>query len=301
MMTDTRSLPLPGEELKAEKMPGHWLLASLGKRVLRPGGRQLTQRMIEGLEIEPSDVVIEFAPGLGETARLTLGKKPARYTAVERDRNAAALVEKFLRGPDQRCVMGFAENTGLPDAAATVVYGEAMLSMQPAQHKSQVIREAFRLLKPGGRYGIHELCLTPDDLDENSKRAIEQDLASVIHHGTRPLTGAEWRCLLESEGFVVEVEDRAPMSLLEPWRIIQDEGVFRALRFAINLLRNRAARHRVLAMRRVFATHRNRLAAIMLIGRKKGIGHDDDRLHVFGRPGERSPATGEGHPKPHLA
>jgi ubiquinone/menaquinone biosynthesis C-methylase UbiE len=260
---------MPGEELKAERMPGHWLLARLGKRVLRPGGRQLTRRMIEALNIQPADAVIEFAPGLGETARLTLKRRPSRYTAVERDKDAAALVERFLHGPDQRCVVGFAENTGLPDAAATVVYGEAMLSMQPAQHKAQIVREACRLLKPGGRYGIHELCLTPDDLDEESKRAIEHDLASVIHHGTRPLTSAEWRSLLESEGFVVEAQGHAPMSLLEPGRIIQDEGVFRALRFAFNLLRNGAARQRVLAMRRVFAKHRNRLAAIMLVGRKK--------------------------------
>ena len=267
MTTDTH--PLPGEQLKAEKMPGHWLLARLGKRVLRPGGRQLTRRMIEALNIQPNDAVIEFAPGLGETARLALQRNPASYTAVERDKDAAALVAKFLQGPEQRCVVGFAENTGLPDAAATVVYGEAMLSMQPPQHKAQIVREASRLLKPGGRYGIHELCLTPDDLDDNSKRAIEHDLASVIHHGTRPLTSAEWRGLLESEGFVVEAQLHAPMSLLEPWRVIRDEGVFGALRFAFNLLRHRTARQRVLAMRRVFATHRNCLAAIMLIGRKK--------------------------------
>lgn len=170
-------MTMPGEELKAERMPGHWLLARLGKRVLRPGGRELTRRMIEALNIQPGDAVIEFAPGLGETARLTLKRKPASYTAVERDKDAAALVERLLHGPGHRCVVGFAENTGLPDAAATVVYGEAMLSMQPPQHKSQIVREACRLLKPGGRYGIHELCLTPDDLDENSKRAIEHDLA----------------------------------------------------------------------------------------------------------------------------
>ena len=53
MNADKHPLPLPGEELKAEKMPGHWLLARLGKRVLRPGGRQLTQGMIEALNIQP--------------------------------------------------------------------------------------------------------------------------------------------------------------------------------------------------------------------------------------------------------
>src|SRR5262245_48459011 len=65
LMTDPQTTPMPGHELKAERMPGHWLLARLGKRVLRPGGRQLTCQMIEALNIGASDAVIEFAPGLG--------------------------------------------------------------------------------------------------------------------------------------------------------------------------------------------------------------------------------------------
>ena len=271
-MTSPQTTPMPGEELKAEKMPGHWLLARLGKRVLRPGGRQLTNQMIEALNIRPSDEVIEFAPGLGATARLTLKRKPASYTAVERDKDAAALVQKVLQGPEQRCVVGLAENTGLPDASATVVYGEAMLSMQTPEQKSRIVREAHRLLKPGGRYGIHELCLIPDDLDENTKSAIQNELSAVIHHGTRPLTIAEWQGLLEAEGFSVQADAQAPMHLLEPRRMIQDEGMLGALRFAFNLLCNREARRRVLAMRRVFSKYRDHLAAVVLIGQKKKEG-----------------------------
>src|SRR6202043_198876 len=209
MMTDNQPTPMPGEALNAEKMPGHWLLARLGKRVLRPGGRQLTLRMIEALNVRPSDEVIEFAPGLGDTARLTLRRKPSSYTAVERDKDAAALVQRLLQGPERRCVVGLAENTGLSDASATVVYGEAMLSMQTPQQKSRIVREAHRLLKPGGRYGIHELCLIPNDLDENTKLEIQTALSRVIHHGTRPLTLAEWQGLLESEGFSVQAQTRA--------------------------------------------------------------------------------------------
>jgi hypothetical protein len=260
---------MPGENLTAGKMAGHWLLDRLGKRVLRPGGRQLTHRMIDALNIESSDTVIEFAPGLGETARLTLGKKPASYTAVERDKDAAAMVQRLLYGPEQRCVVGLAEKTGLPDASATVVYGEAMLSMQTPDQKSRIIREAQRLLKVGGRYGIHELCLIPDDLAESTKLEIQNDLSTVIHHGTRPLTTAEWRSLLEAEGFSVQAIAQAPMHLLEPWRLIQDEGVFGALRFAFNVLCNREARRRVLGMRRVFSKHRDHLAAVMIVGQKK--------------------------------
>lgn len=268
-MTSPQTTPMPGDELKAEKMPGHWLLARLGKRVLRPGGRQLTNRMILALNIRPSDAVIEFAPGLGATARLTLNRKPASYTAVERDKDAAALVQKLLHWPEQRCVVGLAEKAELPHAAVTVVYGEAMLSMQTSQQKSRLVREAHRLLKAGGRYGIHEFCLIPDDLDESSKLEIQTALSRAIHHGTRPLTLAEWQGLLEAEGFSVLAKAQAPMHLLEPWRIVEDEGMFGALRFAINLLCNREARHRVLAMRQVFRRYRRNLAAVMLLGHKK--------------------------------
>ena len=61
-MTGHPTTPMPGEDLKAEKMPGHWLLARLGKRVLRPGGRQLTCQMIETLNICRTDAVSNLLP-----------------------------------------------------------------------------------------------------------------------------------------------------------------------------------------------------------------------------------------------
>src|SRR3954470_13602488 len=78
IMTSAR----PGGGQKTEKMPGHWVLARMGKRVLRPGGMELTRRMLASLDINSSDDVVEFAPGLGVTARLTLALAPKSYTAV---------------------------------------------------------------------------------------------------------------------------------------------------------------------------------------------------------------------------
>ena len=259
---------LPGQGLKPEKMPGHWLLAQMGKRVLRPGGLELTHRMIDALAIGASDRVVEFAPGLGATARLTLRHDPASYTAVERDDAAAAIVRGILQGDHQRVVVGHAEETGLPDGSATVVYGEAMLSMQPADTKTRIMREAYRLLKPGGRYAIHELSLVPDDLADSIKDEIHRSLTEAIHAGVRPLTAREWREVLEGEGFRVHDLAQAPMHLLEPKRLVQDEGLLGAVRFVWNVARHKEARRRVLAMRGVFRKHRDHLAAIMLVGRK---------------------------------
>ena len=71
---------------------GHWILAKMGKRVLRPGGKELSMKMIEGLNISPNDDVVEFAPGLGFTAGITLGKNPKSYTGVELNEEGGARI-----------------------------------------------------------------------------------------------------------------------------------------------------------------------------------------------------------------
>src|SRR6266536_2728490 len=125
-MSDVFTMTEPGAGLSPRNMPGHWVLARLGKRVLRPGGMQLTRTMLAALGIQPADDVVEFAPGMGITAQLTLALKPASYTAVERDAAAAKIVGGYLKGERQRCVLGSASDTGLPNQCATVVYCEAM-------------------------------------------------------------------------------------------------------------------------------------------------------------------------------
>lgn len=258
----------PGQGLKTEKMPGHWVLARLGKRVLRPGGMQLTRKMLEALRIERDDDVVEFAPGMGVTARLTIELNPKSYTGVERDEVAARSVSGYLNGDQLRCIVGSASDTGLPARSVTVVYGEAMLTMQTEEVKRDIVREAHRLLKSGGRYGIHEMCLLSDRLDENTRKETERALTGVVHHGVRPLSVSEWRSLLESEGFGVQSVNMASMSLLEPQRLIRDEGVAGALRFAWNVLHDSEARRRVFEMRSVFRQYRKELAAVALVAIK---------------------------------
>jgi ubiquinone/menaquinone biosynthesis C-methylase UbiE len=230
---------------------------------------QLTRQLLRSLRIQQTDDVVEFAPGMGVTARLTLKLEPVSYTAVERDQAAAKIVATYLTGERQHCVVGNASDTGLPDQSATVVYGEAMLTMQTEDIKRQIVREAYRLLKGGGRYGIHEMCLMADNLDENKKRETEKALTGVVHHGVRPLAVSEWRSLLESEGFEVQSVDMAPMSLLEPGRLVRDEGLAGAVRFVWNLLRDSEARRRVLEMRSVFRRNRKQLGAVAITGKKR--------------------------------
>lgn len=266
----TQNSDLPGSELDVAKMPGHWLLARLGKRVLRPGGLKLTQVLLNGPAIGPADEVVEFAPGLGVTARMILQRNPRRYIGVERDAKAMQWAAGQLpSNPDISVVVGGADRTSLPAASASVVIGEAMLSMQPSEHKRRIAAEAFRLLRPGGRNGIHEHAVVLQDMPADQKRHIDEALSSVIHVGARPLPAREWKALLEDIGFRVVTIGYARMHLLRPLRLIQDEGILRAVRLVKNLILDGGARRPVLAMRWVFARYQRNLSAIYIVAEKR--------------------------------
>ena len=260
---------LPQEDKDARKMPGHWLLARMGKSVLRPGGLELTRKMLAGLRITEQDHVVELAPGLGVTAKMTIACRPASYTGIEKEEAAAARVRTYLRGDDQKCLVGLAEDTGLPDGSATVVYGEAMLTMHSDVEKREIMREAARILEPGGRYAIHEVGIVANEANGELAKTISKQLSRAIHVGARPATAEDWKEMLHAEGFRVQDVLTTPFHLLEPRRLIQDEGFRRALRFAWNVMRHSDARHRILQMRRVFRKYRDHLCGIALIAVKE--------------------------------
>lgn len=261
----TSVTPYSAQAIPVERQPGHWVLAGLGKRVLRPGGIELTQWMLAQLAMNRRDRVVEFAPGMGATARRILEVQPGDYVAIERDMAAAVRLRPFIAERGGRCIMATAEATGLPGGERSVVFGEAMLTMQSFQHKQRIVAEAARLLARGGRYAIHELCLVPEDMDDDQRRDIQRELSLEVHVGAQPLAPEEWRELLQAAGLRVVAERQAPMRLLEPLRLLRDEGVWGTLRFASNLLRHRAARQRVRAMRRLFRRLDGHLQAIALI------------------------------------
>lgn len=257
---------LPMAARPIQDVPGHWLLARLGKRVLRPGGRELTERMLAAVPLAGRDVV-ELAPGLGLTAREILARQPSSYVGVDESPEVAAIVQRVV-GDAGRVVNGDAATTGLPDQSADAVVGEAMLTMQTDRGKAAIVDEAVRVLRPGGYYAIHELGLQPDDLDDDAKTEIRTNLARAIKVNARPLTITEWRAVLESHGLEVEYTSTAPMALLAIRRNLADEGWLGSLKIAANLLRTRGALKRVLGMRDTFQRYRDELVAVTLVARR---------------------------------
>ncbi len=262
-MTDREALPLAGRS--DADTPGHWLLARLGKRVLRPGGLELTTRMLAAAKVAGADVV-ELGPGLGRTARDIVALHPRSYVGVDDTAAATESVREIVKPVEGTVVIADAATTGLPAASVDVVVGEAMLTMQGDKAKRAIIAEAFRILRPGGRYAIHELGLKPDSMPQETKDDIRRDLARSIKVNARPLTAAEWAQLLAEAGFEDITVDYAPMALLNPARVLADEGPRGALRIVGNLIVRAAARRRVIGMRRTFHRYRRSLTAVSAVG-----------------------------------
>ncbi|MED5813913.1 methyltransferase domain-containing protein [Mycolicibacterium sp. 050232] len=261
-MTGKNDLPLA--QRSDADLPGHWLLARLGKRVLRPGGLELTTRLLSAARINGTDVV-ELGPGLGRTAADIVHLRPRSYVGVDDSSTTSAPLQKVVAAMGGRLVDADASDTGLDTGSADVVVGEAMLTMQGEKAKKAIVDEAFRVLRPGGRYAIHELGLVPDDLADEIKDDIRREMARAIKVNARPLTVAEWTGLLTSAGFDIASVDRASMALLQPRRVIADEGLLGALRIVGNVLTHPAARKRVLHMRKTFTRYRAQLTAVAIV------------------------------------
>ena len=272
MSTESKQAGVKGERSgpEAGRMQGHWLLAKLGKRILRPGGRALTAKLLEQAKPSGDDDIVELGPGVGATAEVLLRANPRSYRGVDPNPEGRDAVKNILKKhPRADYVVADARETGLEDACADLVVGEAMLTIQDDAGKNAIVAEAARLLRPGGRYAIHEMAWLPDHTDEERETA-RRELSRVIKVGARPLTLEGWKELLATHGLEAEWHDRAPLHLLEPRRIVSDEGLWGALRFWNNARRLPGASDRLKAMRQGFQLQGKLMGGIVILARKPG-------------------------------
>lgn len=261
-----------GPDVSVERMPAHWLMARLGKRVLRPGGIEATEWMLEQLRITRDDEVVELAPGLGVTATKILAHRPRDYSAVEQEPSAAEYTRRALAKaghPGARILSGDANKMPLQDDIASAVVGEAMLSMQSMKKKQEIFSEVHRVLHSRGRYGIHELAIAPEQVSAEKLQEIERDLSRSIHVGVRIGLVSDWKAWLDEAGFEVVTHRIFPMRLLETERLIRDEGLIGFTRFAARAARTPGAVKRLLEVRSVFRKHEEHLKGIAIIARRK--------------------------------
>jgi len=92
---------------------------------------------------------------------------------------------------------GTIENVPLPDASVDVVISNCVINL--AEDKAAVIKEAFRVLRPGGRFAVADM-VELDPLDPELKKSLDQWAGCLS--GTIPID--DYRAALVAAGFVDE-------------------------------------------------------------------------------------------------
>ena len=170
---------LPVEALKASRGCGN----PLGEVDLQPGMTVLDLGSGGGI-----DCLIAAAE-VGETGKV--------YGLDMTDEMLAlANQNKVVAGADNvEFVKGFIEDIPLPDGIADIITSNCVINL--STDKPQVLREAYRVLKAGGRFMVADIIALKDGFDE------EAGLEAARIFGCRSgvITQAAYSAMMETAGF----------------------------------------------------------------------------------------------------
>ena len=150
-------------------------------------------------DLEPGEIVLDLGSGAGLDVLLSARRvAPGGHAfgvdmtdemleLANRNRDRARLENAtFLKGT--------IEDVPLPDASVDVVISNCVINL--AEDKGAVIREAFRVLRPGGRFAVADM-VELEAFDADAKKAL--DMWAGCISGTIPVD--RYRAALVQAGF----------------------------------------------------------------------------------------------------
>ncbi|MBE9226811.1 methyltransferase domain-containing protein [Phormidium sp. LEGE 05292] len=252
--------------INLQTAPGHQVLAAAGKKILRPGGKSATEQLFKWANFQPDETVLELASSFGYSAIalaqrfgvkvVGVEKNPASVARARANIQAAGLTDKIT------IIEGDIFHLEAISGQFDYVFAEAILSMQSAPGKVNILNGIYNKLKPGGKFLSHEM------LANNRETEIHEELARVIRSNTSPLSQANWIASFANAGLEVKQHQTGSMALLNLRRMIQDEGLFSTAKILWNVVSNSQIRQRILAMHRIFQKYQQDLGYIVLVAQK---------------------------------
>jgi SAM-dependent methyltransferase len=150
-------------------------------------------------ELRPGETVLDLGSGGGIDVLLSarrVGPAGKAYgldmtdemLALARENRRKAGVEnaEFLKGQ--------IESIPLPDASVDVVVSNCVINL--SSDKDRVLREAFRVLRPGGRFAVSDI-VTQGPVPAELRKSVEAWIGCIAG----ALDEAEYRAKLEAAGF----------------------------------------------------------------------------------------------------
>jgi SAM-dependent methyltransferase len=151
-------------------------------------------------ELEPGETVLDLGSGAGLDVLLSARRVSPGGHAYGVDMTDEML-ELANRNRDRARVKnatflrGTIDNVPLPDDSVDVVISNCVINL--AEDKSAVIKEAFRVLRPGGRFAVADM-VELEALSPDMKKRLDAWAGCIS--GTIPID--DYRSVLEQAGFV---------------------------------------------------------------------------------------------------
>jgi arsenite methyltransferase len=201
------------EALQADEVPEEALLASLG-----------CGNPTALAKLNPGEVVLDLGSGGGIDVLLSakrVGPTGRAYgldmtdemlaLANENKRKAGAHNVEFLKGE--------IEHIPLPDNSVDVIISNCVINL--SADKNQVLREALRVLKPGGRFAVSDVVTRGEILP-----TIRQSVLLWIGCVAGALDESEYRSKLSSAGFEqVDVEPTRIYRAADAREVLSSAGI----------------------------------------------------------------------------
>ena len=115
------------------------------------GERRFRQLSLQGLQITPSTAILDLCCGAGQTTRF-LVQFSEQVTGL--DVSPVALERAAKAVPQAKYVEGLAEKMPFPDNQFDVVHTSAALHEMTPEQLEQILKEVYRVLKPGGIFAL---------------------------------------------------------------------------------------------------------------------------------------------------
>jgi arsenite methyltransferase len=183
------------DETEAAGVPAEALLASLG-----------CGNPTALAELKAGEVVLDLGSGGGIDVLLSarrVGPTGKAYGLDMTDEMLALARENQAKSglTNVEFLKGEIEHVPLPDNSVDVIISNCVINL--SADKDRVIAEAFRVLKPGGRFAVSDVVVRGDDVPVEARRSMELWVGCVAG----ALEEATYRGKLSAAGFeAIEIE-----------------------------------------------------------------------------------------------
>lgn len=208
-----------------EALDPYKFMATIGKRVIHPGGRTSTEALLERAQITDESRVLDVGCGVGTTAIEIARRYGATVTAGDISPLMLDRARANVRaaGVAHRVAVDEADILTLPypDSCFDVVVAEAVTMFVD---RERAATELARVTKPGGRVLATEFCWREPPTAEAREIFLGQ-----VCPGLQFDTEANWIRIYRDGGLTDLHTETGPFEMMTPRGFLGDEGVLHSL------------------------------------------------------------------------